>query len=405
MTSIGSNLVTGAGRPALADAEEIARKLGFLEPLEREVAGWMTVARVPAGDYVTWTAAFDDLSRRAVQANPFMSPAAVAAARTIYADDQIVVLAARKPTDAGEKLMAVWCFVATRDVWTGGARILQTPLAPRYDALAHPVLDKADMRTAMAVLIGQIERDKALPGVIRAGSFPVSLCSEVPRHARLSLAERWQRALLQPAEALDAEGYLARAMGSSYRKRQSQWRALARLGQLDHVTLRGGDAIAAFEAFIELEARGWKGAAGTALSRLPADAAYMRAFVAALGQADQVAIDMLRLDGRPVAIGLLPEQAGAALFWKTAFDETLARHSPGVLLDMAVTRRLFAEGRPLLDSGMMEFTDPDSQPWSERLALARLVIDVRHGFAGTAAMGGQRLRHGLRRLQRKWRKA
>jgi hypothetical protein len=66
---------------------------------------------------------------------------------------------------------------------------------------------------------------------------------------------------------------------------------------------------------------------------------------------------------------------------------------------MAVTRRLLAEGRPALDSGMMEFTDPDGQIWPGRLDLCRAALDIRHGLDGHALRAGKQARFVLRRLK------
>ena len=357
----------------------------------------LAVSRVPAEAYAGWTAEFAELAGRCAHPNPFMAPAFVEAALARHPAARLVVLAVHR----GARLQGVWCLIETRDLWSGGAAVLQAPITPRYDALAHPVLDAADEAAALALLLGQAAEDRGLPGVVRALSWPTRLDRLLPPGARPRHAEIWERATLDASPGQGAEDYLRAAMGSAYKKRLAQERALARQGRLAHVHLRRGEAAEAYETFLALEASGWKGRAGTALARLPADAAHLRAAVAALARANGIGVDLLTLDGRPIAAGLLPEAGKATLFWKTAYDETLARHSPGALLDLAVTRRLFAEGRPLLDSGMMEGTDPATQPWSERLALARATIDLRGGLAGRLARAGAAARMTLRGLKRR----
>lgn len=380
-------------------AGEVGRLLGFLEPAERAGSGWLNVSRVPAASYVRWSAAFEALSARAARPNPFMSPAAVAAARKLHPDERIVVLAARMGADEAAPLAGVWCLVETRDAWTLGTPVLQTPLVPKFEPLSSPVLDGGRAGATLSALLGAIDRDRSLPKVIRATAWPADLDPLVPGGVRY--AECWSRAMLQPSDRGEAEAYLKSALGSAYKKRTGQERAIARLGRFAHLSLRGAEALAGFGSFLVLEASGWKGRAGTALAQSPADTAYVREMLAGLAAADRLAVDMLTLDGAPVAVGLLPEAGAASLFWKTAYDERLARHSPGVLLDLAVTRRLFAEGRPRLDSGMTEFTDPDSQPWSERLALGRATLATRPTAAAVLARLGQNARHGARLLARR----
>lgn len=363
--------------------------------------GAMMVSRIAAADYVTWTAPFEALSAMSAAPNPFLSPAVVAAVRAFVPDDDVIILAAHAPQEGELRCVGLWCLRRIREIWTLGLPVLQAPLKPDFEPLSHPLLATGYERVVLAALLGFIEREPSLPGVVRVHSLPAAMVPLLPGHVTLSFAERWQRAVLSGAGGPQdsAEQVLKAAMGSSYKKRQAQERALARLGAVSHATLRGREAVAAVEAFIALEARGWKGRKGSALANHPHDAAYVRGVVSGLAQDNRIAVDMICLDGEPVAIGLLPEAAGLTVFWKTAFDERHSRHSPGVLLDMAVTRRLLAEGRPVLDSGMMEFTDPDGQIWPGRLDLCRAALDIRHGLDGRALRAGKQVRFALRRLK------
>ena len=363
--------------------------------------GAMMVSRIPAADYVKWTAPFEVLSKTSAAPNPFLSPAVVAGVRAFVSDNDIIILAAHALQEGERRCVGLWCLRRIREIWTFGLPALQAPLIPDFEPLSHPLLATGCERVVLAALLGFIAREPSLPGVVLVHSLPAAMIPLLPAHVSLSFNERWQRAVLSGAGGPQnsAEQALRAAMGSSYKKRQAQERALARLGAVHHATLRGQEALAAVEAFISLEARGWKGREGSALANHPHDAAYVRHVVRGLAQDDRIAVDMICLDGEPVAIGLLQEAAGLTVFWKTAFDERHARHSPGVLLDMAVTRRLLAEGRPALDSGMMEFTDPDGQIWPGRLDLCRAALDIRHGLYGRVLRAGKEARFALRRLK------
>jgi hypothetical protein len=364
-------------------------------------AGTIVVSRLAAADYVAWTAPFEALNAESAAPNPFLSPAVVAATRAFAPDDEIVILAAHAQQEGQRRCVGLWCLRLVREIWTLWLPVLQAPLKPDFEPLSHPLLARGSEREVLAALLGFIERERHLPGVVRVHSLPAAMIPLLPAHVAVSFAERWQRAVFSRAEGQPEcpEQALKAMMGSSCKKRLAQERALARLGMVSHASLRGQDALAAVEAFIALEASGWKGRKGSALASHPHDAAYVRHVVQGLAQADRIAVDMICLDGEPVAIGLLPEAAGLSLFWKTAFDERHGRHSPGVLLDMAVTRRLLAEGRPALDSGMMEFTDPDGQIWPGRLDLCRAALDIRHGLDGRVLRAGKQARFALRRLK------
>ena len=59
---------------------------------------------------------------------------------------------------------------------------------------------------------------------------------------------------------------------------------------------------------------------------------FVKAAVVGLAGEHKVAIDRLVLDGQPAAIGITLRSGDAAWFWKIAYDESLARYSPGVML-------------------------------------------------------------------------
>ncbi|MGL4440100.1 MAG: GNAT family N-acetyltransferase [Bosea sp. (in: a-proteobacteria)] len=384
------------------DHTALAHKLGFIDVVA--VGSTDVIARqLDLAQYAHMQAAFDDLAGRAETANPFMSPALVMAAAAGLAARKIVVLAAFDGSDP-DRLLGAWCLRRQRDVWSAGCEVLQAPILPRYECLSSPVLDKTHAKAAFSAMLAHVKAADDLPGIVRATSWPRVLEHLLPHSWHAAPAETWQRAVMHTTTAVqDSETYLKRSMGKALNKRNSRQRQLSEQGLLAITNKRGIDAVSAFEHYVRLEAKGWKGQAGTSLAEVPADAAYMRAAIARLAGADRVSVDMISLDGSPIAVGVVVEAAGNNLFWKAAFDEDHARFAPGSLLHLAVTRRLFAEGRPALDSGMMEFTNPAYMPWSERADMARATISC--SAAGLLVRAGAALRHALRRLRMKFAKA
>jgi hypothetical protein len=340
---------------------------------------------------------FAALAARCACANPFMAPALVAASWHEGPPDQLAILIVR---DGAERLVGAWALRLVRDMFTLGAAVLQAPLDPRYECLATPVLDDECAGEAFAAMTDFLRASPALPGIIRVLSWPETFDALCPPDVAIAREERWQRAMLAPEPGLGAEAYLRRSMGKALNRRRNRLAELVAAGRVLRRTARGPDAPQAFEAFIALEDRGWKGAAGTALARKPDEAAYMRRMVAALAAQNRIALDQIAIDGEPAAIGVMIEAGGNNIFWKAAFDEVHARFAPGALLHLMATERLFAGGRARMDSGMMEFTTPDFLPWSERAEMARVTLDLGAGTAGARVRAGAALRHGLRRLQR-----
>jgi CelD/BcsL family acetyltransferase involved in cellulose biosynthesis len=126
---------------------------------------------------------------------------------------------------------------------------------------------------------------------------------------------------------------------------------------------RPGDA-EAVEKFLELEAASWKGDAGTAMACDRRSAEFFRTICASLAAEDRVFFRSLDAGDRVTAM-TCEIAAGDVLFgFKTAFDEELARHSPGTLLQID-NYVAFAEGAPqtLFDS----CADPGNQTLNELL--------------------------------------
>lgn len=348
------------------------------------MSGGLAVRRVPAEAYGGFAAAFAELCRRAEAPNLHMAPAAVAAAvaRQPGQARDIVVLCAEAEGD--DRLLGVWALRRVRNLHTGFAAALQAPLVPLYEVSSAPVLDRSHAGPAAAALLRFVAAAPDLPKLLRLPLLPV----EGENFAALEAAcagsggalarfESWSRPLALPAAGDDAERYLRRALGSGYKKRLQQHRLLERAGKLEYQRHRGGETKAALETFLALEAAGWKGRTGTALAALPADAAYFRDVIARFAAADAARIDLLRLDGEPVAAGVLLDFAGQAHFLKIAYDETKARLSPGRALAIEMLRADFAAGRPFrLDSGAGDRVDAAAYPWGERLAMANVILDI-----------------------------
>src|SRR5690606_13483077 len=108
---------------------------------------------------------------------------------------------------------------------------------------------------------------------------------------------------------------------------------LGETGNLEHLIARGPEQIRhAIEAFLTLEAAGWKGRKRTAMAVDRYRAAFAREAVHRLAEQDLCRIHSLTLDGNTIASLIVFIEQGCAYTWKTAYDESLAAYSPGTLL-------------------------------------------------------------------------
>ena len=180
---------------------------------------------------------------------------------------------------------------------------------------------------------------------------------------------REERALLEsaltPAEYWDAS---VRAKKRKELRRQAS--RLAEQGALRFRRWQAGQAIDDWiDAFLELEARGWKGRGRSALASQNDTAAWFRAILGAAAAAGRLDMRALDLDERPLAMLINFISPPGAFSFKTAFDEDYARFSPGVLLQR--------ENLDLLGDPRIAWTDSCAAPdhpmidsvWRERRAL------------------------------------
>jgi len=216
-----------------------------------------------------------------------------------------------------------------------------------------------------------------LSGIVLGGALDQALRHVLAEQGRtFGLVHREERALLRSDET--PEAYFSASL--SARKRKELRRQLARLSELGEVRFdrcQGAEGLKAWiEQFLELEAGGWKGKAGSALNARPETALIFQSGLvgaAAYGKLERLT---LRLDGKPIAM-LANFVAPPGMFsFKTAYDESYARFSPGVLLqcenllvldreDIAWSDSCAGEGHPMID-----------HIWRERRALGRYNVAI-----------------------------
>jgi CelD/BcsL family acetyltransferase involved in cellulose biosynthesis len=309
--------------------------------------------------------------------------------------------------DAGA---ADWPLAPAR-VWPG-LRVLRAPANPAYDIDGGPQAPAGSAQASLERLFGAAKGRAGAPRVIVAHAVtaegPAWRALEALHAAgsiRLAIVADWRRAMLERAAAPDAAAYFAAFMSAGARKRLRQKRkALEDGGALALTIGASTEAIASgFETFCALESLGWKGRNGTALAQDPAGRAYVAAKLLSGADDGAAFTAVLSSAGRPVAAGLFLRKGGEAAFWKTTYDETLAKLSPGVVFDVMLTEWLYAQDWfERLDSGHDDSVDPDGLIWKQRRRMAHIVVDLAPGsWRGRAVAAGL----GLRQRLRAWRNA
>jgi hypothetical protein len=210
------------------------------------------------------------------------------------------------------------------------------------------------------------------------GPFHHALVDAVSRNDLMYIpTEAYTRAVMR--RAADGEAYVKSTLSSDTRSevRRNEKR-LAALGRVEHRVLKPGDDVSRWIGeFLGLEASGWKGRSGSALScsrenhQFAVDV-FTQGFER--GRLVMVGID---LDGKPVARYSAFTGGAGAFSFKTAYDENVRRAGPGILAELDMIRALHAvPGLQWADSYTAKDNSTIGRFWKSRRAVQRIAFGV-----------------------------
>lgn len=326
----------------------------------------------------------DHLCARTIEPNVFFNPRFLAPAMPRLEDREVRLAVIRDGDEYRSRLRLLVPFSVERAATPLSVPIMRTWSSP-FGPLGTPLLDRDDPEGVVRDFLEVLSRPHLkLPKVLvlpelRLDGPVVSVVRAVAetRGLPVTLTNRTERPFLE--STLDGEEYLKQSLRAHhYREFRRIKRRLADKGVLEHRVARGEDDIRkGVEAFLTLEASGWKGRQGTAMAIDRYRAAFAREAVHRLAEQDLCRVHMLTLDGVPIACLIVFVEAGMAYTWKTAYDESWSAYSPGTLLMIEVTKQH-------LDDPNVDSTDscavPDhpvmSRLWSERRMMGTLVVGL-----------------------------
>lgn len=325
--------------------------------------------------------AWRDLARRALEPNVFYEPEFALVAASVFGAGvgALLVWSRHEP----QRLIGLMPLRVSRRRYGLFPPALVGWTHP-YAPFGVPLIDRDEAEAAVSAAFDFIARSPDLPRLLLWPLMPakgryagVLTAALMHSGGRMALFGSHRRAILAPMG--DRRNYLDRALRTRKRKElRRQARRLSDQGALVVSHAAGPQAIAsALEAFMALEAKGWKGRDGGAAAVDADVGAFMRNAVSNLAGSNGARIVQLTLDDRPIASGIVLRSGGHAWFWKIAYDETVARASPGVQLTLELTRAL-------LDDGSMKRTDSCATAghpmidklWLERLELADHLVQI-----------------------------
>ena len=181
----------------------------------------------------------------------------------------------------------------------------------------------------------------------------------------------YERALLH--STLPPDEYLRRALpGKKLKEYRRLTKRLAEHGKLEMESLPAdGDVESWIAEFLELESRGWKGEAGTALAAHEHEAAFFREVVRGAFARGQLLMLRMSLDGAAIAMKCSFSSGTSGVRPEDRVRREVGPVLPGVP-PRAVERRLRARGRHARLDGLVRGTRSlHDQPAVDRAAPAR----------------------------------
>jgi hypothetical protein len=253
-----------------------------------------------------------------------------------------------------------------------------------HSCLCTPLLRASHAREALGAFLEWAGSDPRgaplleLGSIAAEGPFRQLLVDFINERQTLThVCDTFNRALLKPRESADA--YLKKAISGGYRKEMRRLRnRLAETGRLESRVLKSESELDAWTRyFLELEAGGWKGrdGAGTAIALHGNQLGFFREVLCSAQRRHRLQMCGLFLDDRPIAVTINYLVADGGFHHKIAYDERLAKFSPGVQLELDLIQHVHRESRlRWLDSCATANHPMINRLWTERRTMQTMVL-------------------------------
>lgn len=376
---------------------------------EEASASGLRVVEIPFDDLTNeFVSRWAELETRSVEGNAFLSPHFV-----IPAVDHLEGLYDQKPlilaieSEDGSKLLALGLFETSRSSRLLPLTHLQSWRCEHtlFDGL---LVDKQRGTTALTTLFKWLGRQgRRWQGVAFTDRSADSDLNEILETAASESGARWfedwsrERAVISIEEVPEdcLQTLYSKSRRRSFRRSAKQ---LARFGEVQYSYAGNADtAKRDVQAFLELEAMGWKGEEGTALLSSTGHEKFCREMAIRFAADQQLVMYQLSVDGTPVVSALNMRSADDLFCFKIGWNPEFASASPGILneLNFLQTCRTDLADLRLADSCSKPGSYvEDVWPWKRRLTTG-IFTTTRTGTLAANAMTQ------LKRMKRMLKKA
>jgi CelD/BcsL family acetyltransferase involved in cellulose biosynthesis len=237
-----------------------------------------------------------------------------------------------------------------------------------------------------------------LPLVRGEGRNAQALAEALHERSGILTTSTHVRALFRPATSADE--YTGESLTSKQRHEFArQHRRLAETGKLELRRLTARNDVPEWvAAFLRLESGGWKGDEKTALNATSASRQFFEAIMQGAASRDRLQALGLFRDGFPIAMKINFVCSPGSFAFKIAYDESLAKFSPGVQLELENIRVLHDEaGVQWMDSCASADHPMINRLWRERSIIQHHLIST-GTVRGNLSVGARPAIRAARRL-------
>ncbi len=300
------------------------------------------------------------LADRAAVANPFLSPEMLLPALRHLPEGRDVRLLVVEDS----QLRLLVPVVVSRHWRRVPVPALHTWLHPNL-FLGTPLVDSFGDPAPWAVALEHLVRTRTAPWLVLQDCDPVVLQDVLHAAAGRGLETRTvsehDRAMTR--RGLDGTPLAPPMSGRRMKELRRVRRRLSEAaGGLELVDL-ATDPVPGVDAFLALEAAGWKGRTGGALRTQVGHAEFFRDSCLAMAGLGALQLPTLRTaSGRPVAMACNLRDGDGLFHFKIAYDEEWAEWSPGLLLQLDQATAFAAS-----DSGYVDSCAVEDHPMANRI--------------------------------------
>ncbi len=320
--------------------------------------------------------AWEQLAKRALSPNPFFEPRFVLPAMRGLRLNDVGLLVVRSGRDWVAALP-----VRTRHAWRAVPGRCLASWVHLYCFLGTPLVAAEDPEAVLTLLLRRGLRERAclaLDLIDADGPLAEPLSAALEAESRVVVLERFERATLSRRPAGD---YLEQTVSSRHRKElRRTFRNMSQAFGDVKVVDRSNDS-SAYDEFLRLEASGWKGRRGTALSSDSGHAEFFREACAGFAADDRLELLSLQTDDRALAMKCNFVSGHVTFCFKIGYDEEAGQFSPGIHLEVANIEQFHAGSSSWTDSCAVPFNAMINRLWSGRRAL-QSVASCRAGLSG-----------------------